>query len=80
MKTLTIYLNSLFNGAVKAVIFILSLYISVIFFLIILFEQTLFGKTNQQRQASMHEFMQKLSNIAEPKEVQSEVKTNNSLS
>jgi hypothetical protein len=66
MRTLTIYLNSFFSGIFKAVIFIASLYLSSVFFLISLFEETLFGKVSDSRKAFMAELIQKLSNIAEP--------------
>jgi hypothetical protein len=77
MKTLTIYLNSFFNGIFKAAIFIASLYLSSVFFLISLFEETLFGKIREEHKALMTELIQKLSNVAEPvRSQESRSKTN----
>jgi hypothetical protein len=77
MKTLTIYLNSFFNGIFKAVIFIASLYLSSVFFLISLFEETLFGKVMEGHKVLMAELIQKLSNLAEPvRNEESRAKTN----
>jgi hypothetical protein len=81
MKTLTIYLNSFFTGTFKVVIFICSIYISAVFFLASIFEEIMLGKVNEGRKALMMEFMQKLCNLAEPKDADNtRMETRNSLS